>query len=531
MPAALAERLDLELAWERAKLDLSRRRTFACHPFQVDLIDTDPEPWLTEIRQAIHDDSFSAAPYRQCEVPKPHGHIRPGTDLVLADQVVFAALLQDLRSVVQEALAWPSGSPDYSYQLRNDRTDRQWFAPHFARWRAFDNDSIERLDEGATFVVVADIAGYYELVDLSTLRSDLNGLGVDGETLKLLMECLHRWTRVQRRGIPQGHSPSDILGKLYLNAVDQTLRAEGLSHIRWVDDFRVFCTSEAEARRALLVLSRALGRRGLVIQSAKTRLLPAASARAKFNEVSGLLRPLLQDFAQELVDAGVLDAPYVPVWEIDDILEQLADDTPVEVIRQAYHEHFVTAADPFRKTLFHFLLARLGAAGDTEHLDHILDVLGPHPEESDYIAKYAAAVDAVGAFEDRYVMLCGQGLLPYDYQFYQVLRWRLGEPGEINPQLYALAREAALEPGRPWFVRACARAVIGRWGPPEDLEALEHRYGDASSDLERAEIACTLIRMETGRRNAFLGRAAGDGDLTSRAVRAVREGSVRWDAC
>jgi hypothetical protein len=497
----------------------------------VDLVEGDIESWLAELRRAVSDDSYSAAPYRQCEVPKAHGHIRPGTDLGLPDQVLFAALLQELRPQVQEALCWPGGSPDYSYQLRDDPDDRLWFAQHFARWRAFDDDSTERLNDGASFVVVADIAGYYELVDLPTLRSDLNGLGVPDDALKLLMECLHRWTRVQRRGIPQGYSPADILGKLYLNAVDLTLRAEGFRHLRWVDDYRVFCQTEAEARKALLVLSRALGQRGLVIQSAKTRILSAEDARARFNEVTALLRPLLQEFAQGLVDAGVLDDPYVPVWEIDDVLEHLEDDTPVEVIRQAYQEHFIEQDDPFRKTLFHFLLARLAAASDTEHLAHILARLGPHPEESDHIAKYAAAVDAVAEFEASFLRLRADGLLPYDYQHYQVLRWRLKQPGDINEQLYALARQAALEPGAPWYVRAISRAVIGRWGGAEDLEALEHRYGEAGSDLERAEIICSLMRMETGRRNAFLGRAAGDGDLPSRAVRAVREGSVRWDAC
>src|SRR4051812_1684690 len=94
---------------------------------------------------------------------------------------------------IAEALGSRTGNPDYSYQLRADPTDDRWFEPFFGPWRAFDRDSANALDGGVEFVIVADVAGCYEDIDLSTLRSDLNGLGVDAAVLAELMECLHRW--------------------------------------------------------------------------------------------------------------------------------------------------------------------------------------------------------------------------------------------------------------------------------------------------------------------------------------------------
>jgi hypothetical protein len=230
MPAELAERLDLELAWHRVQADLTDRRAFARHPFTVDLICADFAPWLQSIRSAVANGTYTSSPCRICTVPKPFGHIRPGADLTLVDQVMYSALVQILRPEIQSALEWRSGHPDYSYSLRRRRGDVEWFNSFFPRWKAFDNDSIRAIDKGASYVLVADIAGYYEQIDLFTLRSDLNGLGVDTAALDLLMKALHRWVRVPRRGLPQGYSPSDLLGKLYLNAVDLTLRGEGFRH-------------------------------------------------------------------------------------------------------------------------------------------------------------------------------------------------------------------------------------------------------------------------------------------------------------
>jgi hypothetical protein len=530
MPADLAELLDLDLAWRRVVSDLDERHSFARHPFATDLIGADLAPWLSRLRNAVATGAYAASPCRICSVPKPGGQVRPGADLVIADQVLYSALVQVLRSPIQDALAWRDGHPDYSYTLRRAQDGIKWFENVFRRWKAFDAHSIDLIDQGFTYVLTADIAGYYEQIDLFTLRSDLNGLGVNAHALEALTKALHRWARVPRRGLPQGYSPSDLLGKLYLNAVDLTLRNDGLTHKRWVDDFRVFCRSESEVRGALVLLSEALGRRGLVLQSAKTKIMPAEMAQRKFKEINELLQPLLEQLRERLADDEVVDSPYLPPWEIDQILEETESEEAVQLLRDAYSRYFITAAEPFRKTLFRFLLRRLGSAHDRMHLDHILSRLRDHPEETDAIAGYAARVGAIERFEATYLELISAGLLPYPYQLYQVFRWRLRQSAPLSDEMLGLARSHSLPGSSPWYVRATARSMLGKWGTPADLERLEHAYAECGSDEEAAEIVCCLERMELSRRNALLGRVAGDGEYQSRAVRAVRESRVRWDA-
>lgn len=101
----------------------------------------------------------------------------------------------------------------------------------------------------------------------------------------------------------------------------------------------------------------------------------------------------------------------------------------------------------------------------------------------------------------------------------------------MSPQLRTWLRPFAFQGGHPWYVRSGSRALLGKLGDAADLERLEGAYADAQSILEKAEILCCLQRMEAGRRNALFGRAAGDGDLPSQAVRLARGGAVHWNAC
>jgi Reverse transcriptase (RNA-dependent DNA polymerase) len=530
-PASISAILDLDLAWRRVQSDHSQRRTFVRHPFLEQAIEVDRAAWQASVAHAIDTGAYKPSPCKVCSVPKPRGLIRPGADLTIEDQVVYAALLQQMRPQISTALFFPDGSPDYSYGLRSNTASIEWFEPHFPRWKAFDADSIALLDAGATHVVVADIAGYYELVDLNTLGSDLNAIGVDANCWKLLMDQLHRWSRVQRRGIPQGYSPSDILGKLYLNAVDRTLQSKHLRHKRWVDDFRIFCNSEAEARDALVTLIGVLARRGLVVQSAKTQILTAQQARKKFGEIPALLKPIQERLLQQLLEAGWSGRQYPTSVSLDEALAALADSQGVDAARNAYDDYFVRDSTAFNKTLFRYLLSRLGAARDSTHVDHIVAQLRDHPEEFEAIASYVARVSQVAKLEKHFVPLRAAGLVPYEYLLYQLFRWRLRLPGVIENDLLALARQMAFTGSASWYLRGVARAVIGMWGEPADLEQLEDCYPTASSEVEKVEIVCALQRMEPGRRNAFFGRASGDGDSISRAVRMTRAGSVRFDAC
>ena len=108
---------------------------------------------------------------------------------------------------------------------------------------------------------------------------------------------------IRGKSIPQGHSASDILAKVYLNAVDAELRDLGYRHVRYVDDFRMFCRSRSEAAKALLDLSRSLRKRGLVLNSAKSQFHPAGEARQNIDGAIPVIEGVRENIVQMITDA------------------------------------------------------------------------------------------------------------------------------------------------------------------------------------------------------------------------------------
>jgi len=527
MSEILAARLDLELAWRRVKHDIAKDRVFIRHPYLIDLIEVNLNEWLEQLREKVAKGEFQPSALRVCDVPKPKGAVRPGGDLELADQVIYCALVADAREQIQTALRWGNPLTDFSYRLRADHHEVPWFEDWFPNQTALANYSIKCIEDGCSHVVVADIAGYYEQVDLTTLRSDLNYLGINKETVSLLLKCLHRWAHVSNRGLPQGLSASDILGKLYLNSVDTTLAGAGFRHCRWVDDYRIFCRSNTEARKALLLLIQTLRRRGLVIQTAKTKILDANEATRQFQEVRLIIDGVNGDFMQKLREVDDLNTLSLTMAQLDNILPELESDAPpVEVLVEAYRKYFIEAQNNFNKSLFRFLLRRLGSARNQCALEHALSVLQEHPEETGAILSYTAALGEIAKADAAIVEHLRDEAAIYPYQAYQMLKWRRSQKARPAEPLLRKIREFSLRDNVVSFLRAEARAALGQWGLPADLEAMMHGYANANGDIEQAEIICAIAQMETGLRNGFLGRVADDSDLCSRAVRLVKTRGV-----
>ncbi len=132
---------------------------------------------------------------------------------------------------IYETLKWSQGTVDFSYAISNEFENAQWLGNPFVGWEKFRTTSLKKIETGISHVIMTDISGYYENINIMTLMSDLKIALVDNDIVNLLSDCLNRWAQSMDRGIPQGYAPSDLLGKLYLNSVDLNLRAMGYDHL------------------------------------------------------------------------------------------------------------------------------------------------------------------------------------------------------------------------------------------------------------------------------------------------------------
>ncbi len=95
----------------------------------------------------------------------------------------------------------------------------------------------------------------------------------------------------------------------------------------------------------------------------------------------------------------------------------------------------------------------------------------------------------------------------HDYSIFLVLRW-MWRQRISNPVLLECAGLALTGAGRAPWTHAYAAAVVGRWGNATDLEYMLNTYDTNHSDIDKAEVICSVTRIEAGRRNAFLGQVA-----------------------
>lgn len=493
-------------------------RVFIRHPYAIALIESDLDGWLAEQRDLIRADLYSPSSMFVCDVPKGNGLIRPGSHLGFEDRLIYTACVGACYRMIYERLRWSQNVVDFSYRLNTPgRTD--WLRDRFTGWKEFQRKSIDSIGGRVSHVVVADITAFYENIDLGMLLSDLRDLGAPPPAVAQLGVCLNRWAQAQisGRGIPQGQSPSDILAKVYLNNADRVLRNMGYRHLRYVDDIRIFCKSRVEAKQVLVDLSKLLRKRGLNLQSQKVEIYEAALAKEKFEAVAARVRSVKEAFI------GALEGdPYMNISEADKFLDENPDDAPLEIIQEAYSRYITDGGDDFDNTLFRFLVSRLSKQRSSFAAQHCLTLLEPHPEETQHVLGYFHAIGPGEDTEARIVAFLRSRDCMYEYQRYQIIEWFYEHATSPSTNLVNTVRGLAFKPNSERYLKTICRAFLGKFGRSADVERIASEYDETNDSSERADIICSIGRMEIGRRNSFLGRVADDGRKPSRAARWVR---------
>lgn len=519
MPETIADLLNLDLAWSRVKADLASR-VFVKHPYQVDLIELDLQGWLQSIRSDLQNGRYSPQPISSCDVPKENGAVRPGCIMSLSDQLVYTACIGACFGFIHRVVSWANEVVDFSFRFSNDQNAVGWLRNPFEGWQLFREKSLAKIkQQGIAYVVITDISGYFENIDIKTLMADLRQTEAPPEVIEQIFRCFDRWSIVKGRGLPQGLSPSSVLGKLYLNSIDQNLRDNGFDHYRYVDDIRIFCKSKAQAKKAMLFLIQLLRDRGLTIQPSKTLILRSDEAIDEISGIEPILESVRNRFVEQIkADSGRASSAYMTFEEAEKLYNERPEIFSAQVLSETYRIYFIESPDKqFDKTLFRFLLHRLGKKSDRCALESCLPFLEKHPGETKDILNYLAAVNAVNEKQNALNDFLNSDHALYPYQNYQIIEW-LGEVSFTpSPELMHTMRRFTFDVSQPRYLRAVCMKFIEKYGHTSDLERLHHCYRDARNTLEQVEIMCALRRMERLSRNAFLSMAARDGELNRRA--------------
>ena len=146
-------------------------------------------------------------------------------------------------------------------------------------------DALRRVDSllaaGCTWIVDADLRHYFDTIPRMPLMQRIREKVADGRVLALLeafltqpvMEELSTWTPDE--GTPQGAVISPLAANFYLDSLDHHMAASACEMVRYADDFVILCRSEADAQRALTLVTTWTQAAGLTLHPDKTRIVDA----------------------------------------------------------------------------------------------------------------------------------------------------------------------------------------------------------------------------------------------------------------
>lgn len=258
----VSSRENLKVSWEKVR---KNRGSSGVDRQSISLFERHADDNLHALKEELKAERYTPKPVRRVYIPKPgRKEPRPLGIPTVKDRIVQTALRNVLEPIFEKKFV------EDSYGFRPQRSPM---------------DALRRvqglLNEGYQWVVDADIEKYFDTIDHEVLMEEVQREVSDGRVLDLIRSYLKqsitdelkRWE--PEGGTPQGAVISPLLANIYLHPIDEAMRARGYQMVRYADDLVILCKSKAEAKEALIYLSKLLEERKLRLNREKTHIVDA----------------------------------------------------------------------------------------------------------------------------------------------------------------------------------------------------------------------------------------------------------------
>ncbi len=222
-------------------------------------------------------------------IPKTGFTLRYALETSLSDRALYHGLVSFLMPFYDAHIPWNVFSHRYDYEKERSR-NKYLFKPSIESWKNFVGAATSAVSSD-NWLLSTDLSNYFENIELSILKQSLLQLvpkldvDVRGKSdvrahIDFLFSSLAKWTFSADRGLPQNRDASSFLANVYMRQVDLAMIELGYGerYFRYMDDIKIICSDEFQARLALKQLSIALRPLGLTINAKKTAIVPGTDA-------------------------------------------------------------------------------------------------------------------------------------------------------------------------------------------------------------------------------------------------------------
>jgi hypothetical protein len=223
----------------------------------------------------------------QALAPKPNGTFRIVHQLDPLDAIVYTALAHTLAEDIEAARIPQKEGIACSYRIAPD-VNGSFFAGTVDGWDLFTNRTKHLIDQYPKgFVLLCDIVDYYNQIYSHRVANIIGELGRPdakelGKVVERFIEAMNTQTS---RGIPVGPAASIVFAEAVMIDLDRKVLATTRDYVRWVDDFRIFFRTYADAQQFLHQFTEYIhDNHRLVLSGEKTRIIPVEKYKASHEQ-------------------------------------------------------------------------------------------------------------------------------------------------------------------------------------------------------------------------------------------------------
>lgn len=289
--ASCVSRANVEQAWRR-KVKPQLRKQLLWDPIEFRDLDTGIKQLAAQIEAEVAKAEYKVSKPQTYLLEKSRGLcrqmmlVRPH-DLILLQCLSTKLYQQIVSSAPSKAAFFEPGDMKWS---TGKMTIGEGDYGSIASWKRFQKQVLKFRNENK-FVVVTDVANFYDFINFKHLRNIIASIcDVDETLLDLLIHLLNELAWVpdymprQEMGMPQIETEAPrVLANAMLFELDKVIEKRShLNYARFMDDIDFGANSIVEAKRAVRDIDLTLQSRQLRLNSAKTKILTRQAAYAHF---------------------------------------------------------------------------------------------------------------------------------------------------------------------------------------------------------------------------------------------------------
>jgi hypothetical protein len=491
------QKIDWQQALARVTQDL--RSDFVYSPHLSFVYAKAGDQILAQVKKELEDGKFSPGVPMTIEVPKTFriqvavpskrlgpSYSRPGSILLPKDRLLYQALADQAAPIIDVKT-----DHDRSFSHRLAKGDSPtMFVPTRTCWSKLQKANADYAKQSSVkYILRLDIANFFGSLNQHTLINVLNDVGYPS-ALSSRLECLLTGYVGERssRGILQGMCPSDLLGNFYLTPIDQFLKELNVPSARYVDDLYLFVESVDAAEQLLRKLIPELRSYDLVLNEAKSKIMPASALIAEEPDLEKLFNTAVEEISAQ-IEEDDFDADYGFQSEWDDADGDeggdLDDDTQeLELAATKLLFDSISEYPGYEENIERFCLPLFARSRSGYAVAHVLDAFRKRPSMSQIYAAYLVgflndhdvSIFLVDELEDSSLM---------DWQKMWVLAALLQAKEEAVGGAKA-ALDVFQDASRHEALRAAAAIYVGRFGDHGRRKSLRTMYPSSSPYIQAA---------------------------------------------